>query len=204
VDATLPRARRQGLPAALGRWLAPLLACTLACASAPIREAKPLDRTVLVTLDDVRAIGYSIAPRFDAFEDITRSRPAPGALEILYEFDPPEDAGIPLYLYAEAQIRPSGEAAMDAYEADSASRWARERGLELRVGDDWLRYGDASRAGFAYVGETPFALVFETLSGVRVFRVVVAGPVFDDLETWRQVILRRLTALEAMSAEGGA
>jgi hypothetical protein len=170
----------------------------LACATPRPGKSKPLDRIVVVTLDDLRSIGYSLRSDLNRFEAFERAGSERGALEIQYEFDPPRNAGIPLYLHALAELQPTDVAARASYSKGRAAEWAGARGLDVRSKSEWLEYGDVSNTEFAYAGEKPFALLFETRKGRRVFTLIVAGPVFDDLEIWRQVILRRLAALEAL------
>ena len=173
-------------------FLVLLLAVSSGCQTT---SAKPLDRTVVVTLEDLRLLGYAIPPEFDPLEKLGRRQWFDGALEVEYEFETPDTFEPPFFLYTLAERLPSSLDARMSYRAGVAGTWLGSLGAEPETVPGWLPLGVEARTRLYRVDSQVYAVEFHAWQDDRVLMVLAAGPLFEDEEAWKQVISHKFSAL---------
>ena len=172
--------------------LAVLLLAVAACAAQPLEEG---DRDLVLTIGQLQPYGLSLPPDFAAYESLTRERWIDGSVMIEYEFEAPEELGLP-YLYSTAERHPSRADACTSFVAGNLG--ARLGGVELSERNDLFRFGDKSRFGLIMAEGNPAGNFFGMCRGKTAVLVMLGGFYFDDGDTWGELLRPSLDALHSM------
>ena len=175
--------------------LAMLVALSCGCAEQSIREE---DKPLLVTVEDLAPYGLSL-DNYQQYEVFRRNVYIDGAIEIEYEFDPPEESGINLYLSVAASFEPTTKDAKVAYvmEQKGTTFGAKLGGAAVRESKEFFTYGDESFFGFLMGEKGPGGNLFITRIGTKVYIVLIGGVFFDNPDDWAELITPKLQYLES-------
>ena len=177
--------------------LAVLLILSCSCAKQSIREE---DKPLLLTVEDLVPYGLSVE-NYEQYEVFHRDIYVDGAVEIEYEFDPPEDSGIGFYLAVAASFELTTKDAKVAYQMErkGTTIGAKLGGATISEAKGFFTYGDESFFGF-FMGERgPGGNLFITRTGTKVYVVVMGGVYFDNSDEWADLITPKLQYLESYS-----
>jgi hypothetical protein len=163
------------------------------CAQQSIREE---DNPLLLIVEDLVPYGLSFE-HYRQYEVFRRNIFVDGAIEIEYEFDPPDDSGINLYLSVTASFEPSEGDAKLAYltELKGTTLGAKLGGVTVTESKEFFAYGDESFFGFLMGEKGPGGNVFITRTGTKVYAVVIGGVFFDSRDDWAELITPKLRYL---------
>ena len=131
---------------------------------------------------------------FEAYESFKRERWFDGSVMIDYEFDAPEELGLP-YLSSSAERHPSRSDACMSFTAGNVG--AQLGGMELDERNDLFKYGDKSSFGLLVSEGNPYGNFFGMCRGKTTFMVMLGGYYFDDGETWGELLKGPLEALDS-------
>lgn len=172
-----------------------VLACS--CAKQSIRaEDKPL----LLTVEELAPYGLSL-DNYRQYEVFRRDIYVDGAIEVAYEFDPPDDSGINFYLSVTASFeRTKGDAKL-AYIAErkGTTLGAKLGGVTVTESKEFFTYGDEAFFGFLMGEKGPGGNLFITRIGTKVYVVLMGGVYFDNRDDWAELITPKLQYLESYS-----
>ena len=174
-----------------------LLIFSFSCAKQSIREE---DIPLLLTVEELVPYGLSLE-NYRQHEVFRRNIYVDGAIEIEYEFDPPEDSGINLYLSVTASFEPTKGDAKLAYltEREGITLGAKLGGVTVTESKEFFAYGDESFFGFLMGEKGPGGNVFITRTGTKVYAVLMGGVYFDYKDDWAELITPKLQYLESYS-----
>ena len=172
-----------------------ILACS--CAKQSIREA---DKPLLLTVEDLTPYGLSL-DNYRQHEVFRRNIYVDGAIEVEYEFDPPEDSGINLYLTVAASFERTERDAKFAYLTGrkGTTLGANLGGVTVTELKEFFAYGDESFFGFLMGEKGPGGNLFITRTGTKVYLVLIGGVYFDNPDDWAELITPKLQYLESYS-----
>jgi hypothetical protein len=174
-----------------------LLIFSFSCAKQSIRED---DIPLLLTVEELVPYGLSLE-NYRQYEVFRRNIYVDGAIEIEYEFDPPEDSGINLYLSVTASFEPTKSDAKLAYlmERKGTTLGAKLGGVTVTESKQFFAYGDESFFGFLMSEKGPGGNLFITRTGTKVYAVLMGGVYFDHKDDWAELITPKLQYLESYS-----
>jgi hypothetical protein len=173
----------------LAVWLLVLSACT----AQPLEEG---DRDLVLKIGQLQPYGLSLPPDFTSYESFKRERWIDGSVMIEYEFEAPEELGLP-YLYSIAERHPSNADACMSFSAGNLG--ARLGGIELSERNDLFQFGDKSRFGLLVAEGNPYGNYFGMCRGKTAFMVMLGGFYFDDGDTWGELLGATLDAVDSMN-----
>jgi hypothetical protein len=175
--------------------LAILLILSCGCAKQSIREE---DKPLLLTVEELAPYGLSL-DNYRQFEVFRRNTSADGAIEVEYEFDPPDDSGINLYLSVAASFERTESDATLAYlmERKGTALGAKLGGVTVTESKEFFTYGDESFFGFLMGKKGPRGNLFITRTGTKVYVVLMGGVYFDNRDNWAELITPKLQYLES-------
>jgi hypothetical protein len=171
----------------LAVWLLILCACTS-------QELEEGDRDLVLKIGQLRPHGLNLPADYTSYESFTRERWIDGSVMIEYEFEAPEELGLP-YLYSSAERHPSNSDACMSFAAGNLG--ARLGGIELSERNDVFRLGDKSRFGLLMAEGNPYGNFFSMCRGRTAFMVILGGFYFDDGESWGELLETNLEALDS-------
>jgi hypothetical protein len=177
--------------------LAVLLILPCGCAQQSIREE---DNPLLLTVEELTLYGLSFE-NYRQYEVFRRNISVDGAIEVEYEFDPPDDCGINLYLSVTASFEPTEGDAKLAYltELKGTTLGAKLGGVTVTESKEFFAYGDESFFGFLMGEKGPGGNAFITRTGTKVYAVLIGGVFFDSRDDWAELITPKLQYLESYS-----
>ena len=172
-----------------------LLILTCGCAKQSIREA---DKPLLLTVEDLTPYGLSL-DNYRQHEVFRRNIYVDGSIEVEYEFDPPEDSGINLYLTAAASFERTERDAKLAYLAErkGTTLGAKLGGVTVTESKEFFEYGDESFYGFFMGEKGPGGNLFIMRTGTKVYVVIMGGVYFDNPADWEELVTPKLQYLES-------
>jgi len=175
--------------------LAIFLMLVCGCAKQSIREE---DKPLLLTVEELAPYGLSL-DNYRQYEVFRRNIYADGAIEIEYEFDPPDDSGINLYLSVAASFEPTEGDAKLAYltERKGTTQGAKLGGVTVTESKEFFTYGDESFFAFLMGEKGPGGNLFITRTGTKVYVVLMGGVYFDNQDDWAELITPKLQYLES-------
>jgi hypothetical protein len=175
--------------------LAIFLILSCGCAKQSIREE---DKPLLLTVEDLAPYGLSL-DNYWQYEVFRRNINVDGAIEIEYEFDPPEESGINLYLAVAASFERTTKDAKVAYlmEQKGTTFGAKLGGAAVSESMEFFTYGDESFFGFLMGEKGPGGNLFITRTGTKVYVVLIGGVYFDSPDDWAELITPKLQYLES-------
>lgn len=175
--------------------LAILLILSCGCAKQSIREE---DKPLLLTVEELAPYGLSL-DNYRQYEVFRRNIYVDGAIEVEYEFDPPDDSGIHLYLSVAASFEPTEGDAKLAYltERKGTTLGAKLGGVTVTESKEFFTYGDESFFGFLMGEKGPGGNLFITRAGTKVYVVLMGGVYFDNQDDWAELITPKLQYLES-------
>jgi hypothetical protein len=170
-----------------------ILSC--GCAEQSIHEK---DKPLLLTVADLAPYGVS-PDNYQQYEVFRRNIYVDGAIEIEYEFDPPEDSGINFYLSVVASFERTTKDAKVAYlmERKGTTFGAKLGGAAVSESMEFFTYGDESFFGFLMGEKGPGGNLFITRTGTKVYVVLIGGVYFDNADDWAELITPKLQYLES-------
>ncbi len=163
-----------------------------ACTAQPLEEG---DRDLVLKIGQLQAHGLTLPPDFASFESFKRERWIDGSVMIEYDFEAPEELGLP-YLYSTAERHPSSSDACTSFSAGNLG--ARLGGLELSERNDLFKFGDRSKFALLVHEGSPYGNYFGMCRGKTAFAVILAGFYFDDGVAWGELLRAPLNALGSM------
>lgn len=174
-----------------------LLIFSFSCAKQSIQEE---DKPLLLTIEELVPYGLSVE-NYRQYEVFRRNIYVDGAIEIEYEFDPPEGSGINLYLSVTASFEPTEGDAKLAYltERKGTTLGAKLGGVTVTESKEFFAYGDESFFGFLMGEKGPGGNLFITRTGTKVYVVLMGGVYFDQKDDWAELITPKLQYLESYS-----
>ena len=177
--------------------LAIILILSWSCVQQSIREA---DKPLLLTVEDLTPYGLSL-DNYRQYEVFRRNIYVDGAIEVEYEFDPPDDSGINFYLSVTASFEPTKGDAKLAYLAElkGTTLGAKLGGATVTESKEFFAYGDESFFGFLMGEKGPGGNVFITRASTKVYAVLIGGVFFDNPDDWAELITPKLQYLESYS-----
>ena len=166
-----------------------------ACAKQSIREE---DKPLLLTVEELTPYGLSL-DNYRQYEVFRRHIYVDGAIEVEYEFDPPEESGINLYLTVAASFEGTERDAKSAYviERKGTTIGAKLGGVTVTESKEFFTYGDESFFGFLMGEKGPGGNLFITRTGTKVYLVLIGGVYFDNPDDWAELITPKLQYLES-------
>jgi hypothetical protein len=172
-----------------------LLIFSCGCAKQSIREE---DKPLLLTVEELAPYGLSL-DNYRQYEVFRRNIYVDGAIEVEYEFDPPDDSGIHLYLSVTASFEPTEGDAKLAYltERKGTTLGAKLGGVTVTESKEFFAYGDESFFGFLMGEKGPGGNLFITRAGTKVYVVLMGGVYFDNQDDWAELITPKLQYLES-------
>ena len=174
--------------------LAILLILSYSCAKQSIRDE---DKPLLLTVEDLAPYGVSLDD-YRQYEVFRRNIYVDGAIEIEYEFDPPEESGINLYLAVAASFERVERDAKLAYltERKGTTLGVKLGGATVTEAKEFFTYGDESFFGFLMGEKGPGGNLFITRTGTKVYVVIMGGVYFDNPDDWAELITPKLQYLD--------
>jgi hypothetical protein len=165
------------------------------CAKQSIREE---DKPLLLTVEELFPYGLSLE-NYRQYEVFRRNIHVDGAIEVEYEFDPPDDSGINLYLSVTASFEPTEGDAKIAYltERKGTTVGAKLGGATVTESKEFFAYGDESFFGFFMGEKGPGGNVFIIRAGTKVYAILMGGVYFDNQDDWAELITPKLQYLES-------
>lgn len=158
-----------------------LAACAAGCARAEMSEA---EKELILRAQDFAPHGFDVgdASRHESFRKTVYFD---SSTELEYEFQTPDGSGLdPLYLNVAVSFEPS---VRDARMTQGATKLGLSagsyfEGMKLEEKKDFFRYGDDS-AYYVLVSKegSPGGCYFVTRVGAKVYSLIVAGVVFDEV-----------------------
>ena len=175
--------------------LAIILILSWSCAKQSIRKA---DKPLLLTVEDLTPYGLSL-DNYRQYEVFRRHIYVDGAIEVEYEFDPPEESGINLYLTVAVSFERTERDAKFAYLAErkGTTIGAKLGGAPVTESKEFYNYGDESFFGFLMGEKGPGGNLFITRVGTKVYVVLIGGVFFDNPDDWEELISPKLQYLES-------
>jgi hypothetical protein len=175
--------------------LAILLILFCGCSEQSIREE---DKPLFLIVEELAPYGL-ILENYRQYEVFRRNTYVDGAIEVEYEFDPPEDSGINLYLSVTASFERTERDAKLAYltEQKGTTLGAKLGGAAVSELKGFFTYGDESFFGFLMGEKGPGGNLFMTRTGTKVYVVLIGGVYFDNLDDWSELITPKLQYLES-------
>lgn len=172
-----------------------LVALSCGCAEQSIREE---DKPLLVTVADLAPYGLTL-DNYRPYEVFRRNIYVDGAIEIEYEFDPPEESGINLYVAVTASFERTVKDAKVAYlmEQKGTAVGAKLGGAAVSESKEFFTYGDESFFGFLMGEKGPGGNLFIMRTGTKVYVVLIGGVYFDNPDDWDELITPKLQYLES-------
>lgn len=164
------------------------------CAKQSIREE---DKPLLLTVEELAPYGLSL-DNYRQYEVFRRHIYVDGAIEVEYEFDPPADSGINLYVSVAASFERTERDAKLAYltERKGTTLGAKLGGVSVTELKEFFTYGDESFFGFLMGEKGPGGNLFITRTGTKVYVVLMGGVYFDNRDDWAELITAKLQYLE--------
>jgi len=174
-----------------------LVALSCSCARQSIREE---DKPLLLTVEDLAPYGVSLDD-YQRYETFKRDVYIDGSVDIEYEFDPPEESEINLYLSVTASFERTIKDAKLAYQMElkGTTVGAKLGGAAATESKEFFAYGDESFFAFLMGEQGPGGNLFITRSGTKVYIVIIGGVYFDNPDDWVEVIIPKLQYLESYS-----
>ena len=175
--------------------LAVLLIFACGCARQSIREE---DKPLLLTVAELAPYGLS-PDNYRQYEVFRRNIFVDGTIEVTYEFDPPDDSGINIYLSVAASFEHTESDAKLAYitERKGTTIGAKLGGVSITESKGFFTYGDESFFGFLMGEKGPGGNLFITRTGTKLYVVLIGGVYFDNQDDWAQLITPKLQYLES-------
>ena len=175
--------------------LAVLSILSCGCARQSIREE---DKPLLLTVAELAPYGLSL-DNYRQYEVFRRKVFVDGAIEVAYEFDPPDDSGINLYLSVAASFERTESDAKLAYvtERKGTTLGAKLGGVTITESKGFFTYGDESFFGFFMGEKGPGGNLFITRIGSKLYVVLIGGVYFDNRDDWTELITPKLQYLES-------
>lgn len=176
-----------------------LLIFSFSCAKQSIHEE---DKPLLLTVEELVPYGLNVE-NYQQYEVFRRTIYVDGAIEVEYEFNPPEDSGINLYLSVTASFEPTEGDAKLAYltEQKGTAIGAKLGGVTVTESEEFFAYGDESFFGFLMGEKGPGGNLFITRIGTKVYVVLIGGVYFDQKDDWAELIIPKLQYLESYSPQ---
>jgi len=172
----------------------PLAALLVVLPASVAQSQEATDRDFVLTMGELQPFGADLPLDFEAYESISRRTLTDGSVAIEYEFEAPEELGLP-YLYSIAETHPSNDAACESFAAGNAG--ARSGGIEVQERNDIFRYGDDSLFGLLVEDGDPYGNLFSMCRGRTSFMVILGAFYFDDGESWAELIVPTLEAIDS-------
>ena len=172
-----------------------LLILPCGCAKQSIREK---DKPLLLTVAELAPYGLSL-DNYRQYEVFRRNVFVDGAIEVAYEFDPPDDSGINLYVSVAASFERTESDAKLAYvtERKGTTLGAKLGGVTITESKGFFTYGDESFFGFFMGEKGPGGNLFITRIGSKLYVVLMGGVYFDNQDDWTELITPKLQYLES-------
>ena len=172
-----------------------LVALSWGCARQSIREE---DKPLLITVEDLVPYGVRLDD-YQQYETFQRDAFVDGSVDIAYEFDPPEDSEINLYLSVTVSFERTTKDAKMAYlmELKGTTFGAKLGGAAATESKGFFVYGDESFFAFLMGEKGPGGNLFITRTGTKVYIVIIGGVYFDNPDDWADVIIPKLQYLES-------
>jgi len=172
-----------------------LVALSCGCARQSIREE---DKPLLITVEDLAPYGVS-PDDYQQYETFQRNVFVDGSADIEYEFDPPEDSEINLYISATASFERTTKDAQLAYQMElkGTTFGAKLGGAAATESQGFFTYGDESFFAFLMGKKGPGGNLFITRTGAKVYVVIIGGVYFDNPDDWAELIMPKLHYLES-------
>lgn len=172
----------------------PLAALLVVLPASVAQSQEATDRDFVLTMGELQPFGADLPLDFEAYESISRRTFTDGSVAIEYEFEAPEELGLP-YLYSIAETHPSNDSACESFAAGNAG--ARSGGIEVQERNDIFRYGDDSLFGLLVEDGDPYGNLFSMCRGRTSFMVILGAFYFDDGESWAELIVPTLEAIDS-------
>lgn len=174
----------------LALWLLVLLACI-------VQPPEEGDRDLVLKIGQLQPYGLSLPRDFMTFESLKREQWIDGQVTVEYEFEAPEELGLPyLYSFAELHHPSNAEACASLSAGDFAMRLS---GVEISERNDLFRFGDKSRFVLLVEEGEPYGNYFAMCRGNSAFMVLLNGFYFDDGDIWGELLRPTLDAIDTMN-----
>ncbi|HEV3469775.1 MAG TPA: hypothetical protein VG148_10675 [Pyrinomonadaceae bacterium] len=175
-----------------------LALCAAACMRAAVSDG---EREVLLRARDLAAYGFEF-PEASRYESFNKTVYFDGSYDLIYEFEPPDDAAADSALYMNVTVtfeKSAQEARLvQGIEKFSLNAGMGLEGLKVEERKDFFRYGDASSFHVLTREGAPVGNYFVTREGAKVYSVLIAGFYFDDPEQWAELVTPRLQKFSAL------
>lgn len=173
----------------------PLAALLVVLPASVAQSQEATDRDFVLTMGELQPFGADLPLDFEAYESISRRTLTDGSVAIEYEFEAPEELGLP-YLYSIAETHPSNDEACESFAAGNAG--ARSGGIAVQERNDIFGYGDDSLFGLLVEDGDPYGNLFSMCRGRTSFMVILGAFYFDDGESWAELIVPTLEAIDSL------
>ena len=163
-------------------------------------EAKPGDRDLVVTVDDVTAgLDFTKDP---ARESLKRTWYIDGSVELVYEYNGSEGK-LPVYVSSQvtraASRNDAGNEHLGMKLGASAVFKLIGEGITEVQRDDLLKWGDKSSSALLTMPGGNVGNCFVAQRGDKVFMIIVTGVFFDEKEMLEKTFLPKLTRASGAS-----
>ena len=164
-----------------------------ACSDQPVEEG---DRHLVLSIEQLQPYGLSLPLDFLPYERIKRNRHFTGLITVEYEFEAPEELGLP-YLYSTVEQHLSNVGACASFSALNFGVGL--GGVDLAERNDLFRFGDKSQFGLLVDEGEPYGNYFAMCRGTTAFMVMLGGFYFDDGNAWGELLGPTLDAVDSMN-----
>lgn len=176
-------------------------ACAVFLAACTTEKAVEADKPLMVTIEDLREYGFE----FDGLanqETFERVRYPDGSLEVTYEFETPDSAGVDgLSLNVTAAFHRTPRDAVESFRLEKGGvkiGIGAVGGVSLKEVPGFYRWGDESYyANLVGPAGQPGGMLFATRRGTRTYLFMAGGMYFSDPAEWAALIEPRLKYLES-------
>ncbi len=182
--------RRARWPRRIAPWL---LLLSLGCWST--RAPEPGDRDRVVRVDHLVPFGLALPEGATEFERLKREVWFDGSVYVEYEFEAPEELGLP-YVFSMAERHPSPVDACLSFRAGNVGTSL--AGVDVEVRNEIFQYGDRSRFALFVDEGQPFGFVYSMCRDKVAFTVMVGGFYLEDPDSARALLLPILRDLHSL------
>ncbi len=172
-----------------------LAALWVALPASMAQSQEATDRDFVLTMGELQPFGVDLPLDFEMYESISRRTLTDGSVAIAYEFEAPEELGLP-YLYSVTETHPTPAEACESFAVGNAG--ARSGGIEVQERNDIVRYGDDSLFGLLVEDGEPYGNLFSMCHGRTSFMVILGAFYFDDGASWAELIEPILEAIDSL------
>ena len=172
-----------------------LAALWVALPASIAQSQEATDRDFVLTMGELQPFGVDLPLDFEMYESISRRTLTDGSVAIEYEFEAPEELGLP-YLYSVTETHPTPAEACESFAVGNAG--ARSGGIEVQKRNDIFRYGDDSLFGLLVEDGEPYGNLFSMCHGRTSSMVILGAFYFDDGASWAELIEHILEAIDSL------